>query len=112
MILALYPLLKLGVVMGKDIIATGLVGSSAAGASSSDASHHPEREGSLRVYKPVGHRHTADADAVIAHLGEAGAADHGGVRADLVPHGQQHRRQVHPGGAEHENQRGGTPIDG
>lgn len=59
-ILGLYPLLKLGVLLPKDIIATGLVGSSAAGASSSDASHHPEREGSLRVYKPVGHRHTAE----------------------------------------------------
>ncbi|MGI8748069.1 MAG: N-acetyl-gamma-glutamyl-phosphate reductase [Deinococcus sp.] len=61
LILALYPLLKLGVVLGKDIIATGLVGSSAAGASASEGSHHPEREGSLRVYKPVGHRHTAEA---------------------------------------------------
>ncbi|AWN23110.1 N-acetyl-gamma-glutamyl-phosphate reductase [Deinococcus irradiatisoli] len=60
-ILGLYPLLKLGTLLPKDIIATGLVGSSAAGASSSDASHHPEREGSLRVYKPVGHRHTAEA---------------------------------------------------
>lgn len=60
-ILALYPLLKLGVLLPRDIIATGLVGSSAAGASSSDASHHPERAGSLRVYKPVGHRHTAEA---------------------------------------------------
>ncbi|WP_083847250.1 N-acetyl-gamma-glutamyl-phosphate reductase [Deinococcus gobiensis] len=60
-ILALYPLLKLGVLLPKDIIATGLVGSSAAGASASEASHHPERAGSLRVYKPVGHRHTAEA---------------------------------------------------
>lgn len=60
-ILGLYPLLKLGVLLPKDIIATGLVGSSAAGASASDSSHHPEREGSLRVYKPVGHRHTAEA---------------------------------------------------
>lgn len=59
-ILALYPLLKLGVPAPKDIIATGLVGSSAAGASASDASHHPEREGSLRVYKATGHRHTAE----------------------------------------------------
>lgn len=59
--LALYPLLKLGVLLPKDIIATGLVGSSAAGASPSEASHHPERAGSLRVYKPVGHRHTAEA---------------------------------------------------
>lgn len=56
-ILPLYPLLKLGVLQPRDIIATGLVGSSAAGASASDSSHHPERAGSLRVYKPVGHRH-------------------------------------------------------
>ncbi|GBF04366.1 N-acetyl-gamma-glutamyl-phosphate reductase [Deinococcus aerius] len=60
-ILPLYPLLKLGVLLPKDIIATGLVGSSAAGASATEASHHPERAGSLRVYKPVGHRHTAEA---------------------------------------------------
>ncbi|BDP41668.1 N-acetyl-gamma-glutamyl-phosphate/N-acetyl-gamma- aminoadipyl-phosphate reductase [Deinococcus aetherius] len=59
-ILALYPLLKLGVLLPRDIIATGLVGSSAAGASATEASHHPERAGSLRVYKPVGHRHAAE----------------------------------------------------
>lgn len=60
-ILPLYPLLKLGALAPRDIIATGLVGSSAAGASASESSHHPERAGSLRVYKPVGHRHTAEA---------------------------------------------------
>lgn len=60
-ILPLYPLLKLGVLQPRDIIATGLVGSSAAGASASEGSHHPERAGSLRVYKPVGHRHGAEA---------------------------------------------------
>jgi len=59
-ILALYPLLKLGVPLPKDIHVTGLVGSSAAGASATDASHHPEREGSLRVYKATGHRHHAE----------------------------------------------------
>lgn len=59
-ILALYPLLKLGVPLPKDIVATGLVGSSAAGASPSEASHHPERAGSLRVYKATGHRHHAE----------------------------------------------------
>ena len=60
-ILALYPLIKLGVIEGRDIVATGLVGSSAAGASATESSHHPEREGSLRVYKPIGHRHAAEA---------------------------------------------------
>lgn len=61
-ILALYPLLKLGVPLPKDIVATGLVGSSAAGASASDSSHHPEREGSLRVYKATNHRHHAEVE--------------------------------------------------
>jgi LysW-gamma-L-alpha-aminoadipyl-6-phosphate/LysW-L-glutamyl-5-phosphate reductase len=61
MILGLYPLYKMGVALpGKDIFSTVLMGSSAAGAASSDASHHPERSGSLRVFKPVGHRHTAE----------------------------------------------------
>ncbi len=60
-ILALYPMIKLGVLLPKDVIATGLVGSSAAGASPSESSHHPERASSFRVYKPVGHRHTAEA---------------------------------------------------
>lgn len=59
-ILALYPLISQGVTLGRDITVTGLVGSSAAGASASDASHHPEREGSLRVYKATGHRHAAE----------------------------------------------------
>jgi LysW-gamma-L-alpha-aminoadipyl-6-phosphate/LysW-L-glutamyl-5-phosphate reductase len=60
-ILGLYPLYKMGVPLpGKDIFSTILMGSSAGGASSSDASHHPERSGSLRVFKPTGHRHTAE----------------------------------------------------
>jgi LysW-gamma-L-alpha-aminoadipyl-6-phosphate/LysW-L-glutamyl-5-phosphate reductase len=60
-ILGLYPLYKMGVPLpGKDVFTTVLMGSSAAGAASSDASHHPERSGSLRVFKPVGHRHTAE----------------------------------------------------
>ena len=59
-ILGLYPLISQGVIAGRDIVVTGLVGSSAAGASASEASHHPEREGSLRVYKATGHRHAAE----------------------------------------------------
>lgn len=59
-ILALYPLFKQGVPLPKDVIITGLIGSSAAGASSSDASHHPERDNSYRVYSATGHRHFAE----------------------------------------------------
>jgi len=36
------------------------VGSSAGGASVSPASHHPERSGVVRAYKPSGHRHVAE----------------------------------------------------
>ncbi len=60
-ILGLYPLFKNAVAAAnKDVFTTVLMGSSAAGAAASDASHHPERAGSLRVFKPVGHRHTAE----------------------------------------------------
>ncbi|PYE53323.1 N-acetyl-gamma-glutamyl-phosphate reductase [Deinococcus yavapaiensis] len=61
-ILALYPLLKLGVPLPKDIVATGLVGSSAGGKDPTEGSHHPERDGSLRVYKATGHRHLAEVE--------------------------------------------------
>ena len=60
-ILGLYPLFKSGVALaGRDVFVTGLVGTSAAGNQPSEASHHPERAGSLRVYKATGHRHTAE----------------------------------------------------
>jgi N-acetyl-gamma-glutamyl-phosphate/LysW-gamma-L-alpha-aminoadipyl-6-phosphate reductase len=59
-LLGLYPLLKGGVLKPSPIFVTLLISTSAAGAEPSPASHHPERAGSLRVYKPTGHRHTAE----------------------------------------------------
>lgn len=59
-LLGLYPLLAEGLLSGKPIFVTVMVGSSAAGAEATPASHHPERSGALRVYKAVGHRHTAE----------------------------------------------------
>lgn len=59
-LLGLYPLLKAGVLKPTPIFATLLISTSAGGAEASPASHHPERAGSLRVYKPTGHRHTAE----------------------------------------------------
>ena len=56
-LLGLYPLLKAGVLKPTPIFVTLLISTSAAGA---EASHHPERAGSIRVYKPTGHRHTAE----------------------------------------------------
>ncbi|GAA5334981.1 MULTISPECIES: N-acetyl-gamma-glutamyl-phosphate reductase [Thermus] len=59
-LLGLYPLLKGGVLKPTPIFVTLLISTSAAGAEATPASHHPERAGSIRVYKPTGHRHTAE----------------------------------------------------
>lgn len=57
-ILALYPLYRRGLV--KDAVVEVKAGSSEGGNASSDASHHPERSGAVRSYKPAGHRHVAE----------------------------------------------------
>lgn len=60
-ILPLYPLFKNNLVdLSKPVIAEAKCGSSEAGNKPSEASHHPERSGSVRSYKPTGHRHTAE----------------------------------------------------
>jgi len=60
-ILPLWPLCKAGVVdASKPVIAEAKCGSSEGGNSASEASHHPERSGCVRSYKPTGHRHIAE----------------------------------------------------
>ena len=59
-ILGLYPLFKAGLLADKPVFITVMISTSAGGAEPSLASHHPERSGSIRVYKPTGHRHTAE----------------------------------------------------
>lgn len=60
-ILGLYPLYKAGVV-NLSIPATveAKTGSSGSGGSPNLGSHHPERSGVIRSFKPTGHRHTAE----------------------------------------------------
>ena len=57
-ILALYPLYKKGLVE-KSVVEVK-VGSSEAGNKPSLSSHHPERSGSLRSFKPTNHRQIAE----------------------------------------------------
>lgn len=60
-ILGLYPLFRAGVVdLQKPVVIEGKTGSSGAGGGVSLASHHPERSGAMRSFKPTGHRHTAE----------------------------------------------------
>lgn len=60
-ILGLYPLFQAGIVdLERPVVIEGKTGSSGAGGGVSLATHHPERSGAMRSFKPTGHRHTAE----------------------------------------------------
>ena len=60
-ILSLWPLFREGVVdLSLPVVAEVKTGSSGSGADTGLASHHPERSGVIRSFKPTGHRHTAE----------------------------------------------------
>ncbi len=60
-ILGLYPLFRAGVVdLSMPTIIEAKTGSSGSGATPGLASHHPERSGVIRSFKPTGHRHSAE----------------------------------------------------
>ncbi len=59
-ILGLHPLYAAGLVQPGRTVVDVKVSSSEGGAVPSTASHHPERAGVIRSYKPTGHRHQAE----------------------------------------------------
>lgn len=60
-ILGLAPLFRAGVVdLEMPVVIEAKTGSSGAGAEVSLSSHHPERSGIIRSFKPTGHRHSAE----------------------------------------------------
>lgn len=59
-ILGLYPLFRKGLVEPDRTVVEVKAGTSQGGNSAGPASHHPERSGAIRAYKPAGHRHTAE----------------------------------------------------
>ncbi|MFZ7110606.1 MAG: N-acetyl-gamma-glutamyl-phosphate reductase [Desulfatiglandales bacterium] len=60
-ILPLWPLFMSGVVdTAMPVVAEAKCGSSEGGNSVNEGSHHPERSGCVRSYKPTGHRHIAE----------------------------------------------------
>ncbi|MGH2442357.1 MAG: N-acetyl-gamma-glutamyl-phosphate reductase [Chloroflexota bacterium] len=61
-ILALYPLCAEGLLGTRPVVVEVKTGSSGAGAEEGMASHHPERSGVMRSFKPTGHRHTAEVE--------------------------------------------------
>jgi N-acetyl-gamma-glutamyl-phosphate/LysW-gamma-L-alpha-aminoadipyl-6-phosphate reductase len=78
-ILALAPLADAGVLT--RAVVDVKVGSSEAGAQVSASSHHPERSGAVRSFKPTGHRHQAE---VVQALGDRFELHFSVTSVDLV----------------------------
>jgi N-acetyl-gamma-glutamyl-phosphate/LysW-gamma-L-alpha-aminoadipyl-6-phosphate reductase len=71
-ILGLYPLFKNGVAETDKTVVEVKVGSSEGGNKSSQATHHPERSGSIRSFAPTGHRHVAEIEQELSFDGSIG----------------------------------------
>lgn len=70
-ILALLPLFRADVVdRSRPVVIECKVGSSEGGREASEDSHHPERAGVVRSFRPVGHRHTAEIEQELALGGQ------------------------------------------
>lgn len=59
-ILALHPLVSVGLIDPERVTVEVKVGSSEAGAKATASSHYSERANVVRSFKPTGHRHTAE----------------------------------------------------
>ena len=79
-ILGLAPIVKAGLIDQNKIVVDLKVGSSGGGAKPSVSSHHPERFGGVRPYKPVGHRHIAEVEQ------ELNALTSEPVKISFTPH--------------------------
>jgi len=84
-ILPLWPLFKQGVVdTSQPVVAEAKCGSSEGGNSASEASHHPERSGCVRSYRPTGHRHIAEMEQELGNSIHFSATSIEMVRGILV----------------------------
>jgi len=84
-LLALLPLFAADVVdRSRPVVVECKVGSSEGGREPSEDSHHPERVGVVRSFRPVGHRHTAEAEQELALGGERPRVDLSVTSVELV----------------------------
>ncbi len=79
-ILALAPFAKAGVIDLQHIVVDAKIGSSGGGTKPTMGTHHAERYGVMRPYKPVDHRHTAEIEQEVSRL--AGSD----VKISMTPH--------------------------
>jgi N-acetyl-gamma-glutamyl-phosphate reductase len=67
-ILALYPLARAGL-LGRRAAVVSVTGSSGSGAQPKQGTHHPERFGNFKAYKPLEHQHVPEIEAALARAG-------------------------------------------
>lgn len=79
-ILAIAPFAKSGLIDLEHIVVDAKIGSSGGGAKPTLGTHHAERYGVMRPYKPVDHRHTAEIEQEVSRL--AGRE----VKVSMTPH--------------------------
>jgi N-acetyl-gamma-glutamyl-phosphate/LysW-gamma-L-alpha-aminoadipyl-6-phosphate reductase len=84
-ILALLPLFSADIVdRTRPVVVECKVGSSEGGREPSEDSHHPERVGVVRSFRPVGHRHTAEAEQELTLGGAKPRVDLSVTAVELV----------------------------
>ncbi len=84
-ILALLPLFVADVVdRSRPLVVECKVGSSEGGREPSEDSHHPERVGVVRSFRPVGHRHTAEIEQELTLAGAKPRIDLSVTAVELV----------------------------
>lgn len=84
-LLALLPLFRTGAVdRTRPVTVECKVGSSEGGREEGPDSHHPERAGVVRSFKPVGHRHTAEIEQELALGGPRPRIDLSVTAVELV----------------------------
>ena len=82
-ILALHPFAQADLLDG-EVVVDARTGSSGAGTVPGAASHHPERSGVMRVYKPLRHRHEPEISQVVGVPVRMSATAVGAVRGVQV----------------------------
>lgn len=88
MLLGIVPLVKAGLCR-EDIYVSAVTGSTGAGRSPRETTHHPVRQSNLFAYQALGHRHEAEVRAL------ARAATGSEIRLNFVPHSGPFARGIH-----------------
>jgi N-acetyl-gamma-glutamyl-phosphate reductase len=88
-LIALWPLYRDGFAAGRSTVCS-VTGSSGSGATPSAGTHHPERFGNFKAYKPLQHQHLPE-----ILLALDAAADGAPAVVDFVPHSAPFARGIH-----------------